>query len=184
MCVCVGMKVEALEKALWGDFYYDAKNRRVLSKPPTPAGGKATAAKPMFVSMVLENVWAVYQALLVEESTQQMNKIMASLQLKLPPRELAGQEWRGKLQAIFRRWLPIPNAVLGMVVKHLPSPIQAQKYRVGRFWPAANTRSRLARAVRQCDRHSSDVLIFVSKMIDIGLLANTLLCVYGVSRCV
>src|SRR5687768_2487224 len=111
----------------------------------------------MFVSMVLDNVWAVYQAVLQDENSQQMNKIIQSLNLKVPPREMMGQDARGKLQvnicifedyrwsqidvelghdssasvvlqAIFRKWLPVPNAVLGMVVKHLPSPIEAQKY--------------------------------------------------------
>ena len=47
-----------LEKVLWGDFYLEPKTMRVLSSKHL----KGRALKPMFVQLVLDNIWAVYEA--------------------------------------------------------------------------------------------------------------------------
>ena len=52
------IKRAVLEKVLWGDFYLDPKTKRVLGKKHL----KGRALKPMFVQLVLENIWAVYEA--------------------------------------------------------------------------------------------------------------------------
>ena len=54
----LGIKRSVLEKALWGDFYLDAKSKRVLGSKHL----KGRALKPMFVQLVLDNIWAVYEA--------------------------------------------------------------------------------------------------------------------------
>jgi ribosome assembly protein 1 len=47
-----------LEKILWGDFYLDPKTKRILSSKHL----KGRNLKPMFVQLVLDNIWAVYEA--------------------------------------------------------------------------------------------------------------------------
>lgn len=54
----LGIKRSLLEKVLWGDFYLDPKSKRILSSKHL----KGRALKPMFVQLVLENIWAVYEA--------------------------------------------------------------------------------------------------------------------------
>jgi ribosome assembly protein 1 len=54
----LGMKREILEKTLWGDFYLDPKTKRVLGSKHL----KGRNLKPMFVQLVLEPIWAVYEA--------------------------------------------------------------------------------------------------------------------------
>jgi ribosome assembly protein 1 len=54
----LGIKRSALEKVLWGDFYLDPKTKRVLS----PKHLKGRALKPMFVQLVLDSIWAAYEA--------------------------------------------------------------------------------------------------------------------------
>lgn len=54
----LGIKRSILEKVLWGDFYLDPKSKRVLGSKHL----KGRNLKPMFVQLVLENIWAVYQA--------------------------------------------------------------------------------------------------------------------------
>lgn len=54
----LGIKRSALEKVLWGDFYLDPKTKRVLG----PKHLKGRALKPMFVQLVLDSVWAAYEA--------------------------------------------------------------------------------------------------------------------------
>ena len=53
----LGIKEEVLRKTLWGDWYLDAKNKRVVGRDQ----GKGRF-KPLFVQFVLENLWAVYDA--------------------------------------------------------------------------------------------------------------------------
>jgi len=54
----LGIKRTAMEKVLWGDFYLDPKTKKVLAQKHL----KGRALKPMFVQLVLDQVWAVYQA--------------------------------------------------------------------------------------------------------------------------
>lgn len=54
----LGIKRNIMEKVLWGDFYLDPKTRKVLGRKHL----KGRNLKPMFVQLVLEQVWAIYQA--------------------------------------------------------------------------------------------------------------------------
>ena len=54
----LGIKRNVMEKVLWGDFYLDSKTKKVLGQRHL----KGRALKPMFVQLVLEQIWAVYQA--------------------------------------------------------------------------------------------------------------------------
>lgn len=52
------IKSASLEQVLWGDFYLDPKTKRVLAQKHL----KGRPLKPMFVQLVLEPIWAVYEA--------------------------------------------------------------------------------------------------------------------------
>ncbi len=54
----LGIKRTAMEKVLWGDFYLDPKTKKVLGQKHL----KGRNLKPMFVQLVLEQIWAVYTA--------------------------------------------------------------------------------------------------------------------------
>src|SRR5690242_5677046 len=54
----LGIKRSVLEKVLWGDYFLDPKTKRVLSSKHL----KGRNLKPMFVQLVLENIWAIYDA--------------------------------------------------------------------------------------------------------------------------
>lgn len=55
----LGVKADNLRRALWGDFFLDPKTKRVLSRKHLT--GKKIL-KPLFVQFVLDNLWAVYDA--------------------------------------------------------------------------------------------------------------------------
>lgn len=54
----LGIKRSILEKVLWGDYYLDPKTKRVLGQKHL----KGRALKPMFVQLVLDSIWAAYEA--------------------------------------------------------------------------------------------------------------------------
>ena len=55
----LGVRADVLKKTLWGDFYLNAKAKRIYK------GAQAQGKKPLFVQFVLENIWAVYDAVLI-----------------------------------------------------------------------------------------------------------------------
>lgn len=57
----LGIREAILNRCLWGDFYLDPKTKRVLSKKHV---GKRNL-KPMFVQFVLDNIWAAYDAIVI-----------------------------------------------------------------------------------------------------------------------
>ena len=56
----LGIKEEVLKKTLWGDYCLDQKTKRVVRS----SKGKL---KPMFVQFVLDNIWAVYDATIMNQ---------------------------------------------------------------------------------------------------------------------
>ena len=54
----LGLKSSVLEKVLWGDFYLEPRTKRILGSKHL----KGRALKPLFVQLVLDNIWAIYEA--------------------------------------------------------------------------------------------------------------------------
>lgn len=59
--VKLGMKETNLRSVLWGDFYLDPKTKRVISYKHL----RGRNLKPLFVQFVLENLYAVYDAVVI-----------------------------------------------------------------------------------------------------------------------
>jgi ribosome assembly protein 1 len=59
--VKLGIRESNFKRTLWGDFYLDPKMKRVISHKHL----RGRSLKPLFVQFVLENIWAVYDAVLL-----------------------------------------------------------------------------------------------------------------------
>ena len=57
----LGIREANFKRVLWGDFYLDTKTKRVISHKQL----KGKNLKPLFVQFVLENIWAVYDAIIL-----------------------------------------------------------------------------------------------------------------------
>jgi ribosome assembly protein 1 len=57
----LGIREANLRRVLWGDFYLDPKTKRVISYKHL----RGRALKPLFVQFVLDNIWAVYDAVIL-----------------------------------------------------------------------------------------------------------------------
>ncbi|KAK3213841.1 hypothetical protein GRF29_28g1232650 [Pseudopithomyces chartarum] len=126
----LGIKRSILEKVLWGDFYLDPKTKRVLSSKHL----KGRHLKPMFVQLVLDNIWAVYEATTGGNNGKgdpaMVEKITKSLNLTIPAHILRSRDPRALLTTLFAAWLPLSTALLVSVTEYLPSPIKAQAERI------------------------------------------------------
>lgn len=159
----LGMKKKVLKKFLWGDYYYNSKLKTVSTKPKKNG-------RTMFTEFGLQNIWHVYDEVLVQQHTQNMKKIISSLGITISARELTSNDWKVRLQAIMSTWMPLSNAVLAMVIKQLPSPIQAQRLRLPRIWPnlasGSGLSERVVSSIHTCDSNEeAPCVVMVAKVI-------------------
>ncbi|KAJ3123427.1 Elongation factor-like GTPase 1 [Nowakowskiella sp. JEL0407] len=171
------VKEDILKRVLWGDYYLDPKAKRVIGRK----GLKGRVLKPLFVQFVLDNIWAVYDAVLTNDR-EKVEKIVNTLNIKVLPRDLKSKDLKILLQAIMQQWLPLSPSVLLAVVDQLPSPKTAQAVRLPKILhPISNipgnknkteeltpSREALDKAIYECDSSvSAPTVIFVSKMFSV-----------------
>ncbi|PVI02944.1 P-loop containing nucleoside triphosphate hydrolase protein [Periconia macrospinosa] len=168
----LGIKRSILEKVLWGDFYLDTKTKRVLSSKHL----KGRHLKPMFVQLVLENIWAVYEATTGRNNgtgdPSMVEKITKSLNLTIPAHILRSRDPRALLTTLFASWLPLSTALLVSVIEYLPSPPIAQAERLPEIIsnsPGADDVSPEVREAVTEFKTSKDapMVAYVSKMVSI-----------------
>lgn len=79
---------------------------------------------------------------------------------------------KGKHQAL-PQMLPLYNAILDMVVKNIPNPIEAQKYRLPKIWKG-KIESEISQAMLKCDDNGPTVMCITNVQTDAaaGLIAT------------
>ncbi|XP_042340727.1 elongation factor-like GTPase 1 [Plectropomus leopardus] len=163
----MGIKAEVLLKTLWGDFYLNAKAKRIMK------GAQAKGKKPLFVQLVLDNIWSLYDAVVIRRDKEKVEKVVTSLGVKVMARDSRHSDPKVLLSAICSQWLPVSQAVLSMVCEKLPSPLDMTAERVEKLMSVGARRfdslpeqtQELKRAFLQCSSGEDDPLIvFVSKM--------------------
>ncbi|MCJ1247730.1 Cytoplasmic GTPase/eEF2-like protein (ribosomal biogenesis) [Trapelia coarctata] len=168
----IGIKRSVLEQVLWGDFYLDPKTKRVLSSKHL----KGRALKPMFVQLVLDNIWAVYTATTGGDKGKgdptMLEKITKSLSITIPPHILRSRDPRALLTTVFAAWLPLSTALLVSVIEQLPAPPSAQASRLPTLIDTSPGASHVHTSVREAMtsfKTSADapVVAFVSKMVSV-----------------
>ncbi|KAL4228082.1 Elongation factor-like GTPase 1 [Mactra antiquata] len=163
----LGMNELGLRKTLWGDFYLNSKTKRIMK------GAQSKGKKPLFVQFVLESIWSVYDAVMIRNDKEMIEKIVKSLNLKISARDLRHNDPRVLLQALIAQWLPVSDAVLDKVIEKLPSPLEIAEDKVEklmcnqaqRFDSLPQETQQLKQDFLSC-RTSEDapVIVFVSKM--------------------
>ena len=162
----LGAKRENLMKVLWGDFYMDPKTKKIINSK----GLKGRNLKPLFVSLILENIWKIYENVLLQRNMDMVDKIVKALDIKLLPRDLRTKDDRQFLRTIIGQWLPVSTAVLLTVIEKLPSPKESQKERLDLILGGKETENeidgKLLEAVRDCDETGPSIA-YVSKILSI-----------------
>lgn len=162
----IGIKKEILLKTLWGDYYINMKAKKIMK------GDQAKGKKPLFVQLILENIWSLYDAVLKKDK-EKIEKIVTSLGLKIGAREARHSDPKVQVNAICSQWLPISHAVLSMVCQKLPSPLDIASERVEKLMCTGSqtfdslpleTQALKAAFMKCGSEDTAPVIIFVSKM--------------------
>lgn len=166
----LGLKRSVLEKVLWGDFYLEPKTRRVLGSKHL----KGRGLKPMFVQLVLDNIWAVYEATTGGNKGKgdpaMVEKITKALSLTIQPHVLRSRDPRAIMTTVFSAWLPLSTAILVSTIEHLPAPPAAQATRLPALLNASPGAKYIAPDIKDAMIHikssvDDPVVAYVSKMV-------------------
>jgi ribosome assembly protein 1 len=133
----LGCSAPALRRALWGDFFYVPKTKRIVGRKAAEAALGARA-RPLFVQLALEPLWQLYAAADAETAAADgtpgavappPGKTLADMARALgvadalPRRDLAAADRRVALRGVLRAWLPLSEAILEMAVQRLPGAL-------------------------------------------------------------
>lgn len=162
----LGFSERVLCKTLWGDFYYNGKSKRILK------GAQEKAKKNLFVQLILENLWSIYETVVVRKDKDKVGSIADKLQIKLTTRDLRHTDPKAQLQAICSQWMPLARACLHTVCEKVPSansldPAKVERLMVGNgeFAVLPHETQELKNAFLACDpSETSPVIVFISKM--------------------
>lgn len=146
---------DKMMKRLWGDNFYDPQTRkwsRVRSEGSVRGFNK-------FILEPLMKVLRASKAGDVEQTTQ----LLAKLDLHLSAQELEEEGGKNLMRAAMKRWLPAADAMLEMIVTHLPSPVLAQTYRTKCLYEGPLDDA-AAVAMHDCDPEGP-LMMYISKMV-------------------
>lgn len=158
-----GVEHKKMMEKLWGDNYYDPDTKKWVKtdrKEERKAEGKK-ALKRAFVQFILDPIYGLFKAVM-EKQVEKYTKMLGTLNVKLTSDE---QDLRDKelLKRIMQKWLPAADALLEMMVLHLPSPKKAQGYRTDYLYTGPLD-DPLAVAMKKCDP-KGPLMMYVSKMV-------------------
>ncbi|CAF4826308.1 unnamed protein product [Pieris macdunnoughi] len=166
----LGVKEELLKKVLWGDYYLNSKTKRFMK------GAQEKAKKPLFVQLVFDNLWNIYETIILRNDKEKVPGICEKLGIKLTTRDLRHTDARVQLQSLMMQWLPLSQTVLNMVCSKLPSPkeILPEKVeklmcsRIHDFDSYLDETKKLKEDFLACDSSNNrPLIIFVSKMFSV-----------------
>ncbi|KAI9293406.1 eukaryotic translation elongation factor 2 [Neoconidiobolus thromboides FSU 785] len=153
-----GVDKEKMMKRLWGENYFNPKTKKWTTKPTDTDGNSLERAFNLFV---LDPIFRIFDSIM-NFKQDEVTKVLEKLDIQLKPEE---KELTGKalLKIVMRRFLPAADALLEMIVIHLPSPITAQRYRAAALYEGpADDES--CTAISNCDPNGP-LMLYVSKMV-------------------
>ena len=150
-------KAKMMER-LWGDSYFNPKTKKWTNKDTDADGKPLERAFNMFVLDPIFRLFAAIMNFKKDEIPVLLEKL--EINLKGDEKDLEG---KALLKVVMKKFLPAADALLEMIVMHLPSPVTAQYYRAEQLYEGpADDASCLA--MKNCDP-KADLMLYISKMV-------------------
>jgi elongation factor 2 len=153
-----GVPQDKLMGRLWGDNYFDPEGKKWTTSNTSVSGKPLPRA---FCQFVLEPIYQLARSIM-DGDKEKYTKMVTSLQIALSPED-SENEGKALLKIVMRKFLPAAEAILEMIVIHLPSPLQAQKYRVENLYEGPMD-DEAATNIRACNP-DGPLMMYVSKMV-------------------
>lgn len=161
----LGVPLAELEEAMWGDYFYSPKKKSIEK------GAFEKGRKPLFVQLVLDNLWNVYD-LVGNRDVEKLKSISEKLGIPQTARDLKHADIRIPIRNMLSQWLPIERSLLDLIVNIVPNPqmipeSKAEKLLCSRmedFRAFPERTQRLREDILKCDSKSETLIVFISKM--------------------
>ena len=153
-----GVDRQKMMQKLWGDSFFNPKTKKWTSKEKDADGKNLERAFNMFI---LDPIFKIFNAVMnfkKDEIPTLLEKLEISL--KGEERDLEG---KALLKVVMRKFLPASEALMEMIVIHLPSPVTAQKYRAETLYEGPHDDS-VCMGIANCDP-KAELMLYVSKMV-------------------
>jgi len=142
-------------KRLWGDSFFKKDGNKWTNRSE---GGKN---KRGFVAFILDPIYQLFDAIMTDKADK-VERMLKTLGVVLKGEE---KELKAKalLKRVMQKWLPAGDILLEMIVLHLPSPRDAQKYRTPLLYEGPED-DECSVAMKNCDP-AGPLMMYVSKMV-------------------
>ncbi|KAI8476985.1 MAG: elongation factor 2 [Monoraphidium minutum] len=153
-----GTEESKMMEKLWGDNFFDPATRKWTKKQtdsPTCVRG--------FVQFCYNPIKQVIELAMNDNKEKLfplLQKVNCFDKLKTEDKDLVGKPL---MKRVMQSWLPASEALLEMIIYHLPSPAFAQKYRADVLYEGPLD-DHYAQSIRACDPEGP-LMMYVSKMI-------------------
>ena len=167
----LSLNKNALQKYMFDDYTFN-KNSKKISKLDSANSN----SKPMFVSMILDPIWKLYDVAISQQNSEKAANMAKKLGVEIAKRDIytgnstkshqtgastsvtaSNEAYRATLQTIMREWLPLADAILRTVVRTVPDPVESQKVKSESYFALSN--------MPKLGSEESDVLIASGKKV-------------------
>eukprot|EP00767_Chilomastix_cuspidata_P003480 gnl/Chilomastix_cuspidata/36.p1 GENE.gnl/Chilomastix_cuspidata/36~~gnl/Chilomastix_cuspidata/36.p1 ORF type:complete len:837 (+),score=287.10 gnl/Chilomastix_cuspidata/36:34-2544(+) len=155
-----GIPAEKFCKYLWGEHFFDAKNKPYKSPKSKRAGGQKL--RRGFVKFILDPIYKLFDAVMDDDASR-YDPILSALGVKLSTDDRVKLRGKHLLKKIMQKFLPAADALLEMIVVHLPSPRIAQAYRYETLYTGPLD-DEAATGIKTCDP-TGPLMLYISKMV-------------------
>lgn len=153
-----GVDKEKMAKRLWGDNFFDPESKKWITTNSSSSGKPLSRA---FCKFILEPISQIFKAAMNDDlATVEKYLKVVGITLNSEEKQLQSKKL---LKCAMQKWLPADEAILEMMVLHLPSPAKAQKYRVENLYSGPMD-DVSATAIRNCDPNGP-LVMYVAKMV-------------------
>jgi elongation factor 2 len=156
------MTKEQLVEKLWGENYYHVKSN---TWHETPGPGR----KRGFIQFVMEPLLSMMETLKPNAFDQSKNSLANKQEVLKKVATFNGKvdnDWWTQPDDLFKmvmmQYIPLADALLGMIITHLPSPVKAQQYRVDHLYTGPKD-DVYYNAIKNCDPNGP-LMMYVSKL--------------------
>ncbi|KAF9544412.1 Elongation factor 2 [Mortierella hygrophila] len=153
-----GVDRQKMMTKLWGENYFNPTTKKWTNKGTDAEGKPLERAFNMFV---LDPIFKLFDTTM-NKKKEDVHGLLEKLEITLKSDE---KDFEGKLllKTIMKKFLPAGEALMEMLVIHLPSPITAQKYRVANLYEGPLD-DECAKGIETCDPNAP-LMLYISKMV-------------------
>jgi elongation factor 2 len=149
-----------MRERLWGDNFFDAKNKKWIKQDTNADGERVRRA---FCQFCLDPIYQIFDAVM-NEKKDKVDKMLKSLHVSLTPEE-SEQVPKKLLKTVMMKFLPAAETLLQMIVAHLPSPKKAQTYRAEMLYSGEpSEEDKYFLGIKNCDP-KAPLMLYISKMV-------------------